>query len=326
MLVWEREKIQKMPRCKRVVIALFALSLPAAILPDGMELHSRKTVTALHPEPAAVWTEYGLQEAERAEYANAGAKFAVSAWRLTDATTAQAAMQLLRALLPANATIQQRGNYVFQFEGRTPPEEETMNQLILSVPRFDHSSLPALTGFLPPAARHGRSERFITGPASLEAFVPGMSPSLVAFHFGAEGQLARYKDKDGDVTLVLFNYPTPQIAKERLAAFEEQKQYIARRSGPLVAVVTQTPSPDAGERVLSQVRWEANLTLNQQMPDPKGDNIGVLFLNVSKFSGMMIVFALLAGGAFAGFRLLGRKFSGQKAGEDTAMIALHIDE
>src|SRR6187402_1264497 len=120
MLVWEREKIQKMPRCKRVVMALFALSLPAAILPDGMELHSRKTVTVLHPEPAAVWTEYGLQEAERAEYANANTKFAVSAWRLTDATTAQAAMQLLRPLLPANATIQQRGNYVFQFEGRTP--------------------------------------------------------------------------------------------------------------------------------------------------------------------------------------------------------------
>jgi len=289
-------------------------------------MHARKTVTPLHPEPAAVWSEYGLQEAERAEYANATARFAITAWRLTDATNAQAAMQLLRGARPADSTIQQRGNYVLQFEGRQPPEEETMSQLILSMPRFDHSSLPALTGFLPVAARHGNSERYILGPASLEAFVPGMSPSLVAFHFGTEGQLARYKDKDGDVTMVLFNYPNPQIAKERLAAFQEQKQYIARRSGPLVSVVTQTPTPDAAERFLSQVRWEVNVTLNQSMPDPKGDNIGVLFLNVTKFSGIMFVFALLAGLAFAGFRFLGRKFSGQKPGEDTVMIALRIDE
>jgi len=291
-----------------------------------MEFHSRKTVTVLHPEPAAVWSEYGLQEAERAEYAGPKGAFTVSAWRLTDATNAQAAMQLLRGARPAGASIEQRGNYVIQFEGRKTPEEETMNQLILSMPRYDPSSLPALTGFLPVAARHGNSERFILGPASLEAFVPGMSPSLVAFHFGTEGQLARFKDRDGDVTLVLFNYPNPQIAKERLAAFQEQKQYVARRSGPIVSVVTQTATPDAAERILSQVRWEVNITLNQQLPDPKGDNIGVLFLNVTKFSGIMIVFALLAGGLFAGFRLLGRKFSGQKPGEDTAMIALHIDE
>jgi hypothetical protein len=315
-----------MPRCKRIVLALIAIGLPAAILPEGMELHSRGTVTVLKPEPTAVWSEYGLQEAERAEYAGAKSSFAVSAWRLTDATNAQAAMQVLRAIRPAGSTIQQRGNYILQFEGRTPPEEETMNQLILHMPRYDSSSLPALTGFLPAAARHGNSERYILGPASLEAFVPGMSPSLVAFHFGTEGQMARFRDKDGDVTLVLFNYPNPQIAKERLAAFQEQKQYIARRSGPLLSVVTQTPTPDAAERVLSQVRWEANVTLNQQMPDPKGDNIGVLFLNIVKFSGMMAIFALLAGGAFAAFRLLGRKFSGQKPGEDTAMIALHIDE
>ena len=358
MLVRKWEKIQKMPWCKRVVLparpaaspplpsrlpplpsrdrkgavflvtalALISLNLPAAILPEGMEFHSRKTVTALHPEPAAVWSEFGLQEAERAEYAGAKGRFAISAWRLTDATNAQAAMQLLRTALPAGASIQQRGNYVLQFEGRKPPEEETMMQLILSMPRFDHSSLPALTGFLPAAARHRYSERYILGPASLEAFIPGMSPSLVAFHFGTEGQLARFKDKDGDVTVVLFNYPNPQIAKERLAAFQEHKQYIARRSGPILSVVTQTATPDAAERILAQVRWEGNVTLNQQMPDPKGDNIGVLFLNITKFSGMMAVFALLAGVGFAGFRLLGRKLSGQKPGEDTVMIALRIDQ
>jgi hypothetical protein len=325
MLVRQREKIQKMPRCQRVVFALLSLSLPAAILPDGIEMHARKSVTPLIPEPAAVWREYGLQVAEKAEYSNPTRSFTVSAWRLPDATSALAAIQLLRPAKPPSAAIEQRGNYILQFDGYKL-QEETINQLILSLPRYDSSSLPALTGFLPAPARHGNSERYILGPASLEAFLPGLSPSLVAFHFGTEGQLARYKDKDGDLTLVLFNYPNPQIAKDRLAAFQEQKQFVARRSGPLLGVVTQTPSPDAAERLLSQLRWEVNITLSQQLPDPKGDNLGVLFLNISKFSGLMVVFALLAGAAFAGFRILGRKFSGQKPGEDAAVIALHLEE
>jgi hypothetical protein len=314
-----------MPRCKRVIFALFALSLPAAILPEGIELHARKSVKPLKPEPAAVWAEYGLQEAETARYEGKKGAFTVSAWRLPDATNSQAALQLLRGARPPGATIERRGNYVLQFEGYKL-EEETMNQLILAMPRYDASSLPALTGFLPAANRHGNSERYIVGPNSLEAFVPGMSPSLVAFHFGTEGQLARFKDKDGDVSLLLLNYPNPAIAKERLAAFEEQKKYVVRRSGPLLAVAVQTPTPDAAERILSQVRWEVNMTINQQMPDPKGDNIGVLFLNVSKFSGMMFIFALVIGVVFAGFRRVRRKFSGQKPGDDSNVIALHIDQ
>ena len=68
------------------------------------------------------------------------------------------------------------------------------------------------------------------------------------------------------------------------------------------------------------------MTINQQMPDPKGDNIGVLFMNVSKFSGLMFLFALLAGGGFALFRRLGRKISGQKSGDESSVIALHIDQ
>ncbi len=290
-----------------------------------MELHSRGKVTPLKPEPAALWSEYGLQEAEKAEYTGAKGRFTVSAWRLPDATAGLAALQVLRGSRPTGATIQQLGNYVLQFEGFTP-EEETLNQLRLHIPRFDNSSLPALTGFLPAAARHGNSERYILGPASLEAFLPGLAPSIVAFHYGTEGQLARYKDRDGNVTLALFNYPTNQIAKERIAAFEALKGFTARRYGPMIGVVPNPPSADAAERILSQVRWEINVTVNEQLPDPKQDNIGVVVINTFIFVGILIFFALLSGGAFAGFRLLGRKISGQKDGDDTGVIALHIDD
>lgn len=337
MFLRQRQKVQKMSRGQRVVLALLALSLRAEILPEGMENHARKTPVRLVPEPAAVWRDYGLQEAEKADYSGPKGTFSVSAWRVADATAAQAAFQLLRPAnaKPAdagklgarwgNALLVAMGNYVLLFEGFTP-EEETLNQLVLHMPRFDHSSLPSLTGFVPAGGRIGNSERYVLGPASLEAFAPGIAPSLAGFHFGTEGQFARYQGPSGEIPFLLLNYPTPQIAKDREAAFREQRpDLIVKRAGPMLGIVLKAPNADEAERLLAQLRWEANITVNQQMPDPKGDNIGVLVVNVGKFSVLLILFAVLAGGAFAVFRRVSGKISGTKAGEGAEVIGLNLD-
>ncbi|MBM3753726.1 MAG: hypothetical protein FJW38_07075 [Acidobacteria bacterium] len=324
---------------KRVAFGLILSGvMTAAILPEGIERHSRGAVTPLAPEPAAVWKEYGLQEAEKAAYKGAKGTFSVSAWRVADATAAQAAFQLLRPENSAPSTASKMaakfggallvamGNYVLQFDGFAP-EEETLNQLILHMPRYDFSSLPALTGFLPADGKIANSERFIVGPSSLEAFAPGLAPSLVAFHYGAEGQLARYRVQGEEVSLLLLNYPSPQIAREREAAFAaDRKDLIVKRTGPLLGVVLKSASPDAAERVLAPLRWEANITVNQQMPDPKGDNIGVLVINVAKFSGMMFVFCLLAGFGFAFLRRARGKIFGQKGADPGEVIGLNLEE
>lgn len=340
MLVWKRQEIQKMPRCQRIAssfLVFATLPVLAAILPEGIELHARKAVTKLTPEPAAVWAEYGLQEAEKAEYSGAKGQFTVSAWRLPDATSALAAWQMLRpagsrpvaepevAVKAGNTLLITTGNYVLQFDGFTP-ESETLTQLTLHMPRFDRSSLPAFIGFVPAAGRIANSERFILGPATLAAFAPALSPSAVGFHFGTEGQLARFKDKDGEVVAVLFNYPNQQIARDRVAVLQEVKGTTAKRSGPLVAVVLSAPNEDTAQRFLAGVRWEANVTLSEKIPDPQENNIGVLILNIAKFSGMMVIFCVVAGVGFAGFRALGKKMSGETASGDGSVIGLHLEE
>lgn len=317
---------------------MFALALRGEILPEGMEEHARQKPVALKPEPTAVWKDYGFQEAEKAEYKGAKGVFTVSAWRVADATASQAVFQSMRPAeaVPAaagklgakwgNSLLVAMGNYVLLFDGFTP-EEETLNQLILHMPRFDHSSLPALTGFLPADGRIANSERFITGPATLEAFAPGLAPSLVGFHYGSEGQFARYQGKTGQTELLLLNYPTPQIAKDRAAAFaSDRPELIVKRAGPMLGVVLKTANPDDAEKVLTQLRWEANITVNQQMPDPKGDNIGVLVVNVARFSILLIIFAVVAGAMFALMRRLGGKFSGAPAGEGGQVLGLNLDD
>ena len=101
-----------------------------------------------------------------------------------------------------------------------------------------------------PAARDRRlaaeglipnSERYILGPVSLQRFVPPIAPSVAAFHFGAEAQSGQYQTPKGKLTLAIFDYPTPNMARERYDEFAKIPGAVAKRAGSLVAVTVQPP-------------------------------------------------------------------------------------
>ena len=71
-------------------------SLQAAIFPEQWWEYKRTSLTKIAPEDAMVWSEYGLQEAERAAYDDGKVKFTASAWRLKDSTSAMAIFQWQR--------------------------------------------------------------------------------------------------------------------------------------------------------------------------------------------------------------------------------------
>ena len=43
--------------------------------------------------------------------------------------------------------------------------------------------------------------------------------------------------------MLIFNYPTPNIARQQLAEFEKLSGAVAKRSGPMVAVVLSPSTP-----------------------------------------------------------------------------------
>jgi hypothetical protein len=340
-----------MSRYQRVA-ALFLLVMPlsAALLPEGIELHARKSATPLTAPDPALWKEYGFQAGETAVYEGKGRpnekgitgpvkSFSVSAWRLRDSTAALAAWQILR---PADAqpspkaatkvavqsgaqTLLAYGNYVLRFEGYLP-EEETVHQLVLSLPRFENAALPALMGFLPAEARALNSERYITGPVSLEKFAPQVPPSVVAFQFDTEGITGRFTDRDGPVDLVIFSYPNHQIAQKQIEAFQAIPGLTASRSGPLISVVTKAPNADAAQRVVAQVRYEATVTLNSNAAPAPQQNVGDMILAIVKLIGILIGMATVAGLVFAGVRMLtGGGFGGMRSREE-AFVSLSLDD
>lgn len=327
-----------------------AIPLSAALLPEGIELHARKSATPLTAPDPALWREYGFQVGETAVYEGKGRpnekgvtgpvkSFSVSAWRLRDTTAALAAWHLLR---PAGAqpvsgavtkvvaksgaeTILVYGNYVLRFDGYLP-EEETIHQLVLSLPRFENAALPALMGFLPGDARALNSERYITGPVSLERFAPQVPPSVAAFQFDTEGIYGRFTDRDGPVELVVFSYPNHQIAQKQITAFQALPGLTASRSGPLIGVVTKAPNPDAAQRILAQVQYEATVTLNSNAAPAPEQNVGDMILAIVKLIGILIAMATLAGLLFAGVRMAtGGGFGGIRS-RDEAFVSLSLED
>lgn len=283
----------------------------------------------------ALWDEYGFQEAEQAEYGSGAQTFKATAYRFHDSTGAMAAFQWQRpadarpcdlgkmAAETPEAVLLVFGNYLFRFEGRKPEIAE-LTPLLHTVPRLDESALPSVSNYLPSQNLTPNSERFVVGPVSLEAFEPRIPPSVAGFHYGVEAQLGKFRTPDGEMGLVVFSYPTPHIARERLAEFHKLPGAMAKRSGPLVAVIFSPSDPDEAERLLSQVRYQASLSWSEYVPTQR-DNLGDLILTIFVLIGVLLALAVVLGLTVGGVRAVTRRWLG-RSGSDEPMIMLHLSD
>jgi hypothetical protein len=316
---------------------LLALLLPtlaqAAIWPDAIGAYRRTAASKPVLADGPLWDEYGLRESETATYENGSARFTATAWRLQDSTGALAAYYWQRpgksepskvaalAAETAGSLLLVHGNYLLSFSGYKPTTPE-LDPIVESLRNLDTTALPALPGYLPSQDLVPGSERYITGPASLRKFNPGIPPSAAAFHLGAEAQLGGFHGPKGETVLTIFNYPTHQIAMQQAASLGKIPGAEVKRSGPLVAVILSPPDPDAAERLLAQVRYQAEVTRDERVPTLR-DNIGNLVVNAFVLTGLLLVFCVVSGLALGGSRAFLRHF---RKGEDPdAMITLHLE-
>jgi hypothetical protein len=213
------------------------------------------------------------------------------------------------------------GNYLLSFTGHMPEAAE-LGALFDGLRNVDTTVLPSLPGNLPAEDRVANSERYITGPASLAKFIPGIPPSVAAFHYGAEGQMGVFHSPKGDMGLVIFSYPTPQIAMLLESNFRGiPGGNLVKRSGPLVAVVLSPPDPDAAERLLSHVKYQALVTLDERVPTRR-DNIGNLVINAFILIGILLGFSVVSGVAFGGWQAFRRR--GNRGEDADAFTTLHL--
>jgi hypothetical protein len=316
-----------------ILILLPALG-GAAILPETVGAYHRTAVSAPALADNGVWEEYGLKDSESATYEHGKERFTAAAYRLQDTTAALAAFDWQRppdarpsnlaslAAETAEGVVLAHGNYLFSFQGYKPSAAE-LAAVLDPLRNVDSTPLPTLPGFLPSRGLISNSERYILGPASLQKFDAGIPPSVAAFHLGAEAQIGAFRTGKGNTTLAIFNYPTPQIAMGKEQDFQKIAGAMVKRTGPLVAVILSPADPDGAERLLAQVRYEAQVTLTERTPTSV-NQIGRMLFNIFLLTGILVVFSIIAGLFVGGFRTFVLRGRGGRA--EDPMILLHLEQ
>lgn len=316
-----------------IAAILSSAALTAAVLPDSFAGAAKSSAKPASAADAPLFEEYGFETGEQAVYG----PVTITAWRFRDSTGALAAFQFVRpkdaktltskidsqAVQTADGAIFEHGNYVLQFAGGVPKDEE-LAPLYGGLAKLEQSPLPVISTYLPPEGLVANSERYVIGPVSLEKFNSKIPPSIAAFHMSAEAQFGRYHFKNSDMELAIFNYPTPGIARERQEAFQKLPNTLAKRTGPLVAVVTGSSDADAAERLLSKVNYQASITWSERTPTHVAHGLAKMILDIFALAGVIIGFCIMSGLLFAGARILSRRLSGPKGEEGDAMITLHL--
>jgi hypothetical protein len=224
---------------------------------------------------------------------------------------------------------------------------------LLPQPADNKDKLPSLPQRLPTASLNssfGRNlekntTKYILGPVALDRVGSPLPSAMVDFKSGAEVVMARYAATAGDATLMLIEYPTPQIAAERLRQIDASHQitqqqpgvapildvgpFFDMRTGPIIVIAGGPLSKSEARSLMSSISYEADVTWNENTYVTKKDNLANFLFNAIVLCGIVVGLALVAGIAFGGLRLLVKRlfpdsvFDRREAME---IIALHLED
>src|ERR1700733_2685860 len=318
------------------------------------------------PVNAAVLKEYGFTGFESATYTrDDGRKLTLKAARFEDASGAYGAYtyyktppMLIDKVGDGAASLNERvlfyrGNILVDavFQRLSAMSAAELREMAegLPLPSGNTRNLPGLPAYLPTQSYVKNSAKYVVGPAALQNVDAPIPAELADFSAGAEVVVGNYNSSGGEATLTLIAYPTPQIAAEHLRRIETahsqssqtggaspananpnlQSLVFDKRTGPIVVVVSGAISQTEAKSLLASVNYDANVTWNENTYFTKRDNLANLLVNVIILCFIIIGFALVAGVAFGGIRILARRMLPGRVferAENREFIALHLSE
>lgn len=330
---------------------------PSSLLPPAFSGWQRagnpqvsKNPAQADPANAALLKEFGFQDFESATYNRDDRKLEVKAARFADATGAYGAFTFYtvsnmqaeqigdQAASNVDRVVFRRGNVlvtaVFQeVTAMSAAEMRSLAEKLAPPSGAGSKNLPTVADYLPRQALERNSVRYVNGPKGFERVNSPVPEAIVDFA-GSSPELAigRYTTDRGQAALTIIYYPTPQMATEKLRAIEALPQatnavpeIYARRSGPLVAVVSGEISAGDARSLLESVNYVAQVTWNERSPVTTGQ-IKQLIVNSFILIGAIMLIFLVLGGFFGGARVLLRKLSRGRfeAAEERDFISLNL--
>ena len=328
-----------------------------AILPDAFSGWELSGVPQLGTDPrkidnasSSVLKEDRFTDFEIAAYKNDDRAITVEAARFEDAAGAYAAFTfyrqpLMRAEDVGNlaASLNERvlffsGNILVnvQFDHVTGMSGAQLRELAAHLPEAKGpiAVLPSLPTHLPRKALVPETARYLVGPAAYSALNINVGPELIDFSKSPQLLWARMNgEASGSAEILLVEYPTPHIAIDKLAAYEQLPPAsngeisAAKRSGPIIALIRGNISSGDANRILAGVNYDANVTWNENTGQSKRDNIGNVVVAALTLAAVLFLISVGAGAVFGFGRFYLPRFRRKEVGEtpdDGKMIRLDL--
>jgi uncharacterized protein DUF6599 len=221
----------------------------------------------------------------------------------------------------ANEALILVGDLVLDVTGANPKRNPAdIKALVADVtPKAESGLFPTLPDRMPGENRVDKSDHYILGPQTLDQFFPGALGDSLGFTYGPEVETAHFHLDGRDVTMLIADFPTPQIAQGQLDSlskkFDINDSHPVTGSAPMFASRTQTmisiiagaPSMDSAKKLLDEVEPGTVLTWNEPTYQFKEPSINVMIVGAFVGTGIICLFTLAASLAFSGFRLTIKK-------------------
>jgi len=334
--------------------AIPALSAPPAdaqgILPDSLAGWTAAPSSAFSPAQAnnpgnvpagntataaSAATEYGFVKGEQRAYTNGTDSLQAVVYQLKDPSGAYGEYSYLRtpdmpradfaehsSMSPQRALVL-TGDVVLDIQGTNLPKHvNDIKALVVAVsPHAHQGPLPTIWQILPDTGLVERSDHYVLGPVALNQFFPAGNDDWLGFSDGAEAEVAQYQLKGQgangqNATLLIADFPTPQVAADRLLHIRRRfningsnpnsatPPIFAKRAVTLLAFVSGVSNQAQADGLLNQVHSDAALTWDEPTFQFKEPNIGTIVVGTIISAGVICLFAIIAGVAFGGLRLL----------------------
>jgi len=345
----------------------------APILPTEFAGWQVKGAVARSDDPAAadavnapVLKEYGFVRLEKAAYTrDDGRNLVIRAAVFEDASGAYGAFTYYysdemgeetigrQAAFLNNRVLFYQGNVLVDavFDRMSVMSAAQLRELAGLLPQAEgnRNNPPSLPTYLPKRAFQKNFEKnttkYILGPVTLDRAGSPLLGSMVDFKAGAEVVMGKYAATAGEATLMLIEYPTPQIAAERLRQIDaahqvtEQQPGVASildvgpffdtRTGPIVVIAAGPLSKSEARSLMSSISYDADVTWNENTYVSKKDNLANFLFNAIVLCGIVVGLALVAGIAFGGLRIVVKRFFPDSVfdrREVMEIISLHLED
>lgn len=318
-----------------IAAGLLLASLPTraqSVLPDsfaGWTAAGKADAVQTAPgnsTSSTVAKEYGFVSGERRTYARNGEMLQATVYRMADPSGGYGEYSYLRtadmphaalaehSAVSSDRAIALEGNLVLEVHGSNLPKiEPDLKTLADAVAKkAQMGPLPTIQDHLPTEGMVERSDHYILGPVTLSRFFPLTEGDWLGFSHGAEAETAQYKLNGHDVTLLIADYPTPQIAADELRRMKEQFNVNGSKAGtPLFAKRTVTKltfisgagTQAEADTLLNQIQSGTVVTWNEPTFQFKEPSIEMMIVGAIVSTGTICLFSLIAGLAFGGFRI-----------------------